>query len=261
MEPLYHSRTIPVRNLSAALANLDLGVSSALGFALAQRRCITQAKTVLEGCLARIGNFWSVDSPTRSLLLAETVNCDNTLGSESPRIVHAAQALTNTVERSSACRFDIKCLQFALVDSHIGHREYAAAEELLLSVIGDTGISDEMLCCANLRFSKVKRRIARKEATSLVDLKLFKELVPRLENVSASSKLEYLEEVCCTIVETKQPASLVLAVVGSIYNNVVPNSQSSVGQENWRVAVIKSALKSAVSSHVVWQYHVERASS
>ena len=261
MEALYHTHITPVGSLSPALANLDLGVRSALGFALVQRRCISQAKTVLEGCLTCAGNLWPVDSPTLSLLLAETVNCENTLGSESPGLVHAAQALMNAVERSSACRFDIKCLQFALVDSHIGHREYAAAEKLLLSVVADTEISDEMLCCANLRLSKVKRRLARKEATSLVDLEWFKELVPRLEIVSAPSKLECLEEVCCTVVETKQPASLVRAVVGSIYDNVVLNSHSSGGQENWRVAVIESALESAVSSYVIWQYHVERASS
>ena len=260
-EALYCSRTTPLRSLSPALTNLDIGVRSALGFALAQRRFIFQAKTVLEGCVTCAGNYWPLDSPTRSLLLAETINCDNTLGSESPGIVHAAQFLMNTVERSSACRLDIKCLQFALVDSYIRHREYAAAEKLLLSVIADTGISDEMLFCANLRLSKVKRRLAREEATSLADVELFKDLVPRVENVSASLKLEFLEEVCCTIVETKQPASLVHAVVDSVYENAALNTHTSGGEENWRVAAIESALESAVLSYVTWQCHVERASS
>ena len=239
------SRIIPVQSIEG----LDSSVRSALAFALAQRQYLSQAQSVLEGCLVHARNAWPADSPTRSLLYTELVNCSNALGYEAQGESSASQALAQADEPHLAYRFDTICLKIALADSYIGQRKYSIACELLVDIVEHTTLSDGLYLRATLRLSKARRRLARQEATSVANTELLKDLLGRSGNVLQSLKLEYLEEAYSVIVDTSRLVSSAYAVRDLLHDFRANNVEFPGAPEDWRVSAIEAALDSDAVPH------------
>ena len=245
---LRQARETPAEVPAPKVENLDHSVKAALGFALAQRQCLSSARSLLEGCVDHARKHWPIDSPNRSLLLAELTNCTNAQGSglreELRRLL-----LSELDEPYKACRFDIVCIKTALCDAHIRRSRYGNAKCLLEDVINKSQLTDDMFHRVVLRLSKVNRRLS-ENVLKVTNTKLLEKLPSRADGISKSLKLELLEETCNLATIGSQYASNATGLKSLLHALKVVNVYAPKESEDWRLREIEAELDSGVTPFV-----------
>ncbi len=192
---LWQARSGTTVSLTSVAVVLDHDTRSALGFALAQRQCPSEAQSILEECIIRAQGLWPGDSPTWVLLLTEFINSSNILEDEIHEGSPVSEALKRIIEQDLPYRFDIICFNIALADSHIRQRDYETTLGILTHIMENAQLSDNVSLRIALRLSKVSRRLARTQEVTAVHAKLLIESLVRRENVPEDLRFECLEEI------------------------------------------------------------------
>ena len=225
-----------------ALMPTNVGVKSALGFALAERQHFRQAQFVLSTCLSDTHVPWPTDSPTRHLLLTEFVNCSNLLGDQA----HAESAALQAMQRSRVDnRFDMTCLKIALADSYISQCKYEMAMEVLTDIPENMSLSNDVLLRIALRLTKAQRRLAREAAKPTVNTKSIEQFVDVHENIPELLRIECLEETLSVVVDAGRPLTDDLTVREVLPTNEAIETHLAATPNNWRVNAIRDALDSS----------------
>jgi len=244
---LWQARSGTTISLASVALVLDHDTRSALGFALAQRQCPYQARSVLGDCILRAQGLWSGDSPTRVLLLTEFINCSNILEDEIREESPATVALKHIIEQDLAYRFDIICLNIALADSHIGRRDYETASGILTDIMENAQLSDDVSLRIALRLSKCRRRLVRTQEATPVHTRLLEESLARQENVPETLRFECLEETYAVATGANQHVSSDKSPVRQILRNYFNDrDESPSAPDQWRVSAIQATLDSDV---------------
>lgn len=191
---LWQARSGTTISYASVAVALDHDARSALGFALAQRQCPSEAWSVLGDCIIRAQGLWPGDSPTQVLLLAEFINCSNILEDEILEESCATGALNHIFEQDLPYRFDVICLNIALADSHIRQRDYETALKILTDIMEHAQLSDDISLRIALRLSKAKRRFVNKQEATAVHIELLEESLAMLKKVPEHLRFESLEE-------------------------------------------------------------------
>jgi len=244
---LWQARSGTTISLASVAMVLDHDIRSALGFTLAQRQCLSEARSVLGDCIIRAQGLWPGDSPTRVLLLTEFINCSNTLEDEIREESPATGALKHIIEQDLPYRFDIICFNIALADSYIRQRDYKTALEILTDIVENAQLSNDISLRIALRLSKARRRLVRRQEVTAFHPRLLEESLARQENVPESLRFECLEETYAVATETSQRVSSDNSAVRQILRDHSNDcGQSPVVRDQWRVSAILAALDSDV---------------